>query len=612
MEGVPLEQFASTMCTRDLKKHPTINSGDTMFAMYTIPALAFLQLTEVKMHEELEEAGLLREFDETMGKAMFVSHQWLSVQHPDPSFEQLKVLQDALRNIASGSSRVNLPIVAEIFHGRSPCPTAADFASDRLHIWYDYFCCPQGRSELAAQNRRHAIESIPAYVARCEFFVVLCPAFKHRDQQRTLSHATWGERGWCRTERVARELATRQGGHMVVVESATHQTLMWATGSCLLDAPGEGEFTLDADRSTIGPMVRQMVLSKLLHYLEHRDLHNYRFLLNSQGARYFRGLEVAPIDGLVPGFQPDPEADEKGAKLDWFLHQNGFRSISEPDDQGWPPICFAAVSGNVQVLQALLERRANVNDVTTKTNKELHLVKKMTPLQMAAFFRNNEAVEFLLSARAEVNNVDGFGGNALHVACLGDNPHAVRLFCQARADPSQEDKLGLNPFQVACAVSSVRAMKEMLLQMPGLSLRHGLHIALMFGGGGSPERISVLLEAKADVNEQFRVKFRETGWWLMLNVMGLRHRVSPSRLTLLAYHHHDATPLMFSILAGSFEAVPCLLDAGARADVQNYRRQKTSDLARQVHAPAWLIEACSDERQRTGVRLDTESDSFFI
>ena len=141
---------------------------------------------------------------------------------------------------------------------------------------------------------------------------------------------------------------------------------------------------------------------------------------------------------------------------------------------------------------------------------------------------------------------------------------------------------------------------------------HGLHIALMFGGGGSPERISVLLEAKADVNEQFRVKFRETGWWLMLNVMGLRHRVSPSRLTLLAYHHHDATPLMFSILAGSFEAVPCLLDAGARADVQNYRRQKTSDLARQVHAPAWLIEACSDERQRTGVRLDTESDSFFI
>ena len=36
---------------------------------------------------------------------MFVSHQWLSHDHPDPHGEQFRVLQDALRNLRSGKSQ---------------------------------------------------------------------------------------------------------------------------------------------------------------------------------------------------------------------------------------------------------------------------------------------------------------------------------------------------------------------------------------------------------------------------------------------------------------------------------------------------------------------------
>ena len=269
------------------------------------------------------------------------------------------------------------------------------------------------------------------------------------------------------------------------------------------------------------------------------------------------------------------------------------------------------MSNNLVVLQALLDRKVDVNAVTTKTNKELHLVKKITPIGIAAFFRNNEAVELLLRAKAEVNNTDGFGGNALHMACLGDNPSAVRLFCQAGADPSQHDWLGLTPFLVACGCGSVYDMKEMLIQNPSLSLRHSLHIALMMGGSGSAERISVLLEARANVNEQFRIQIRETGWWLLMNCMSLRHRVSPSRLTLLAYHHYDATPLMFSILSGSLEAMSSLLSAGARVDIRNYRAKTASELARQMLAPSWLIEACATPAHRDSESM-SESDTFFM
>ena len=95
------------------------------------------------------------------------------------------------------------------------------------------------------------------------------------------------------------------------------------------DAPGEGDFTLHVDRVGIGRMVTQMVWSKLFHYLEHGEFHNYRFLLNSQAALYFRALDAEPIDGLVPGFhtQTDPSVDSQGFMLDRFLHQNGFRRV---------------------------------------------------------------------------------------------------------------------------------------------------------------------------------------------------------------------------------------------------------------------------------------------
>ena len=163
--------------------------------MYTVPADAFLQMTEVQTHEELADAGVLSEFDESLGKAMFVSHQWLSDTHPDPDFQQLKVLQDTLRNIVAGTSSISEALLSEIMYGRRRCPTPGDFASDHLHIWYDYFSIPQSHDQRASQGRQTAIQSIPTYVARCEFFVVLCPALEHRDQKRTLSHATWGERG---------------------------------------------------------------------------------------------------------------------------------------------------------------------------------------------------------------------------------------------------------------------------------------------------------------------------------------------------------------------------------------------------------------------------------
>ena len=141
----------------------TSNSELQIFPMKTLPVEKFLALTMIKSYEELKD--LLVEFEENMGKTMFVSHQWVTAQHPDPEFMQLTVLQQALQNLISGGRKVSVSVEIELAYGRVKCPKTSAFA--RLYIWYDYFSCPQGLSVEAMAQRELAISCIPAYVAKC-------------------------------------------------------------------------------------------------------------------------------------------------------------------------------------------------------------------------------------------------------------------------------------------------------------------------------------------------------------------------------------------------------------------------------------------------------------
>ena len=332
------------------------------FPMYTVPIEHVLKMTELHPYEDMQKKRRLVVFEEKLGKAMFVSHQWAGHHHPDPDLQQWRVLQEALRNIFSGVSKVGLPISAELAFGRLPCPTAADFAEESLYVWYDYFCCPQDLSSLASSFRAGAIRSIPSYVAKCEFFVILCPVVEHAQERRLLNLATWAQRGWCRTERLARELSARKVAYTIIIESPTQQTLSMDILR-LLDAPGAGMWSRESDKPIVASALVQMIWNKLLYLLEQGDLHGFRFLLNRQGPCCFRGLDMEPVDGLVPGFhtQIDPMANPSAFLLARFLHQNGFTSPLQRDSAGWSPLCLAAMNGSPLLVQALLDRKASPN-----------------------------------------------------------------------------------------------------------------------------------------------------------------------------------------------------------------------------------------------------------
>ena len=53
---------------------------------------------------DTKEEGAVRPFEDSVGRGMFVSHQWLSPENPDPNFEQLEVLQKTMKNLLRGAS----------------------------------------------------------------------------------------------------------------------------------------------------------------------------------------------------------------------------------------------------------------------------------------------------------------------------------------------------------------------------------------------------------------------------------------------------------------------------------------------------------------------------
>eukprot|EP00434_Breviolum_minutum_P042063 symbB.v1.2.037422.t1/scaffold5521.1/size26208/2 len=96
-----LTEYAENVRKTTMRSIPEVVSPK--FPMYVIPLDTVLHMTKVIGHQELLRDGKLRHFDPAEGKAMFISHQWASDQHPDPDGEQLKVFIEAMSHLLKGN-----------------------------------------------------------------------------------------------------------------------------------------------------------------------------------------------------------------------------------------------------------------------------------------------------------------------------------------------------------------------------------------------------------------------------------------------------------------------------------------------------------------------------
>ena len=299
-----------------------------------------------------------------MGNAGFVSHQWVSKQHPDPELKQMKVLQDAVRRLLSGRGQLPLDMLTESFIPSAKGIPFEAFQSRALFLLYDYFSVPQLVTNVVADetsecHKTTAIESIPAYVARCHFFFALCPTIDCPFEGKVLTYLTWSKRGWCRLERASRELS--ENDNWVLIQSSGAMEVIGTMTSCGPGPIGEGDFSIEADKAKLARVMYAIVKRKLNLALQAGDLPSYRRHLNLQSV-HLRGLHLDSIT-VFPIESQDPVAN--------FLHQNRLTHVNRRDSSGWWPLHFAALSGDMALIQALLAQKADVNRRTTKDEPTL-------------------------------------------------------------------------------------------------------------------------------------------------------------------------------------------------------------------------------------------------
>lgn len=137
----------------------------------------------------------------------------------------------------------------------------------------------------------------------------------------------------------------------------------------------------------------------------------------------------------------------QGDLVTW-LSEYKFTSASESGACGWAPIHFAALEGNLLILDALLGEGEEVDRVVTEMNLEMGSEAGMTPLMIASYYISETPVaikvaQFLLSRGASLSGKTEMAGKqVIHYAAMG-SAHMPGL-CSFLLDhgAKMEDKCG--------------------------------------------------------------------------------------------------------------------------------------------------------------------------
>ena len=171
----------------------------------------------------------------------------------------------------------------------------------------------------------------------------------------------------------------------------------------------------------LGNVLAHFLQRIVLHYLREEHFTAYRFYLNLQSV-YLRGFPAPSHKDLFHPVQTPPDAqgdlESSESLAAEFLFQHGFKKVNEIDSAGWPPLCYAALRGDANLVKSVLEEMADP-DATTRKHQPLFGVRKnMAALAIAIYFGHNAAVNLLIEARADLSK--GLS-HPIHLAAMGNN-----------------------------------------------------------------------------------------------------------------------------------------------------------------------------------------------
>jgi len=449
----------------------------------------------------------------------FISHQWLGNHHPDPGGEQLRRMQEVFGRVLAGEGRGlfsdknweafskgmstdTAPAIQEAEAkglGRGSTVTEEVLLKDVKdgYVWIDYISVPQltnrmnsfkaegaeDRLELTMQNNLAAVQSIPAYVERSDYFWILVPNARHVDMGEACDLNTYRGRGWCRLEEWANFLSRRQKMPLVVGSKPQLETIgmidhMMTTLGRPEKAPCNGDFSccrlghvvdlgegrvvpIPCDKPKVTPVLAQLFNARLNHYEAENQRLMYQ-LLTCVGQTVYAGSEALegvgpPADETLEQFLErfllrdldDKDAESESTALHWAMtaaHPNIVRRIiaERPGLIGsQSQIGFSTLMGGVFRSDGLL--REILQDERLSTPEEINAISVggISALDRAAKSGFCEHVALLLELRAnaEVRRLDN-GHTPLLSAVESGYAECAEVLLAWRADPHARSSRG--------------------------------------------------------------------------------------------------------------------------------------------------------------------------
>ena len=368
----------------------------------------------------------------------------------------------------------------------------------------------------------------------------------------------------------------------MLVRGAASFQVVGTIASFSAGSVGEGEFTNEEDRQKLAPVMQSIVRNKLVLSLRAGDLPAYRRQWNLQVV-HLRGLDAETVCNL-PGDEASPSEDSNPVTS--FLYQNGLVNVHHRDSAGFRPLHYAALSGNHEVVQGLLARRADPNRWTTKPEPTLGFPPWASALGLASYYGHSSAAKLLISARAQL-------GGLIPSMCMAarSDAESLRVLRAGGGDPMVQNAFGFSCLDTAAGYGNLAAMEELMSQAQHGPEELGRALqAAMNTCGGSAEVVELLIGRRADVDFQYDLRrdLSRLGR-LIFARHSFKHWVGRrSAASAQAYHCHGRTPLMAAIMSGQHEGAAALIAAGARLDLRNCRNWTAADFAKGQELPLFL------------------------
>ncbi|KAL6114853.1 dapk1 [Pungitius sinensis] len=254
--------------------------------------------------------------------------------------------------------------------------------------------------------------------------------------------------------------------------------------------------------------------------------------------------------------------DDNVPGLQHLLGSLNSYDVNQPNKHGTPPLLIAAGCGNIQIIEVLMRKGAEI---------QAHDKSGTNAIYYAARHGHVETLRFLHEKKCPLDVQDKSGETALHVAARYGNVDVVSYLCSIRANPDLSDREQETPLHCAAwhGYSPVaRALCQAGCHVDAKN-REGESALLTASARGFVDIVECLVEHGADVEAT------DKDGHTALHLAVRRCQVDVVRCLLRHHCHvdhqdrHGNTPLHIACKDGNLPVVMAICSAKANLDLPN-------------------------------------------